>query len=37
MIVGTFIGTLVYKLSTDEKGIMRCLGWVKLRCGDGDV
>ena len=31
MLVGTFIDTLVYKLSTDQKGIMRCIGWVKLQ------
>ena len=30
MLVGTFIDTLVHKLSTDQKGIIRCLGWVKL-------
>ena len=25
------LGVFRFKLSTDQKGIMRCLGWVKLR------
>ena len=31
MLVSTFIDRLVYKLSTDQKGLMRWLGWAKLQ------
>ena len=31
MLVSTFIDRLVYKLSTDQKGLMRWLVWAKLQ------